>query len=192
MKIEDFQESFNNKEINLKPYLIIVSVLLCIILVFMLINNRIKDYYIGTSKVKEEKLVTVVRNEDLDYLVNNNKIIIERNMFTYEIDKINEITYNNSLYNEVIIKVNELDKDLLIDNNVINYKVITDNISIFEYLFKVIKGEWLIKEISKEELESMNGGGLSTLGIAGIVAGVVFIIGVIDGYVRPSSCIKMR
>ena len=34
----------------------------------------------------------------------------------------------------------------------------------------------------------MNGGGLSFLGIAGIVAGAVFIIGAIDGYVRPKKC----
>ena len=45
-----------------------------------------------------------------------------------------------------------------------------------------------MKEISKEELQEMNGGGLSLLGVAGIVAGVVFIIGVIDGYVNPKKC----
>ena len=45
-----------------------------------------------------------------------------------------------------------------------------------------------MKQISKEELENINGGGLSLLGAAGIIAGAVFIIGVIDGYVRPKKC----
>jgi hypothetical protein len=31
-------------------------------------------------------------------------------------------------------------------------------------------------------------GGISLLGIAGIVSGVVFIIGAIDGYVSPKKC----
>ena len=32
----------------------------------------------------------------------------------------------------------------------------------------------------------MNGGGF--LGIAGIITGIVFVIGVIDGFVRPKKC----
>lgn len=43
-----------------------------------------------------------------------------------------------------------------------------------------------MKEISKQELKTIRGGGFG-LGIA-IVAGVIFIIGVIDGFVRPLRC----
>ena len=45
-----------------------------------------------------------------------------------------------------------------------------------------------MKKISKDELQSINGGGLSLLGAAGLIAGAVFIIGVIDGYVNPKKC----
>ena len=43
-----------------------------------------------------------------------------------------------------------------------------------------------MNKLSKEELLKIKGGGAGTILI--IVAGVVFLIGVIDGYVRPVKC----
>ena len=40
-----------------------------------------------------------------------------------------------------------------------------------------------MERINKEELKNIDGGGLSLLGIAGIVAAAVFIIGVVDGVI---------
>ena len=188
MEIEEFQESFKAKEYNLRPYIIVVSILLSIILVIMLVNNKVKSYYISSGTIKDSKLVFLIDNEELYKITSNKKIIIERNMFTYEVFKIDEFQANNKLYNEVMLIVTDLNSNLLIENNKINFKIITNENSIFEYLLKVVKGEWHIKEISKEELKEVNGGGLSALGIAGIIAGAIFVIGVIDGYVRPQKC----
>lgn len=45
-----------------------------------------------------------------------------------------------------------------------------------------------MKKLEKHELIKVNGGGMSVgLGLL-IGAGVVFIIGLIDGFVRPLSC----
>ena len=44
-----------------------------------------------------------------------------------------------------------------------------------------------MKEISKEELQDINGG-FSLLAAAGIIAAGVFLVGVVDGYVRPKKC----
>ena len=44
-----------------------------------------------------------------------------------------------------------------------------------------------MKEMSKEELQSINGG-ISLLAAAGLVAAGVFLVGVVDGYVRPKKC----
>lgn len=44
-----------------------------------------------------------------------------------------------------------------------------------------------MEKIKEKELEQINGGfswGLA----AGIVSGIVFIIGIIDGYVNPQKC----
>ena len=44
-----------------------------------------------------------------------------------------------------------------------------------------------MKELSQKELCDINGGSHLALGL-GIIAGITFIIGVIDGYVRPLKC----
>lgn len=45
-----------------------------------------------------------------------------------------------------------------------------------------------MKEIGKEELKNIDGGGLSLLGAIGLIGAGIFLIGVIDGYVRPKKC----
>lgn len=45
-----------------------------------------------------------------------------------------------------------------------------------------------MNELNKNELEQINGGGIG-IGLL-IGAGIVFLIGVIDGYVRPLKCNK--
>jgi len=47
-----------------------------------------------------------------------------------------------------------------------------------------------MQELKKEELIKLRGGGLSLAAGCLIVAGVVFLIGVIDGYTRPLKCHK--
>ncbi len=45
-----------------------------------------------------------------------------------------------------------------------------------------------MNELTKDELKNINAGGFSFgIGIA-IGAGLIFIIGLIDGYVRPLAC----
>ncbi|MBR4672753.1 MAG: hypothetical protein IKO78_06130 [Bacilli bacterium] len=45
-----------------------------------------------------------------------------------------------------------------------------------------------IKQTSKNELKQITGGGLSFLAGLGIIGGVIFLIGVIDGFVNPDKC----
>ena len=44
-----------------------------------------------------------------------------------------------------------------------------------------------MKEIKKEDLTKIDGG-ISTWAAIGIGAGVVFLIGVLDGFFRPLKC----
>lgn len=46
----------------------------------------------------------------------------------------------------------------------------------------------LIKTLEKEELQTIYGGSISFTTGCFIVAGVVFLLSAIDGYVRPVSC----
>ena len=188
MDIKSFQSNFRNKDIKIKPYIIVVSILISIILVIVTFNNRLEDYYINYATVKDKEVKVIVSYQDLENIVNNKKIIIERNIFTYKIKKINDIAYEGDMYKEVVIDINDIDEKFLTDNNVIKIKIITDKTTIINYLFKTMKGEWSIKQVNNEELKELNGGGIGLLGAAGIVAGAIFLIGVVDGYVRPQKC----
>lgn len=45
-----------------------------------------------------------------------------------------------------------------------------------------------MKEMSKEELVHTEGGALSLGAILAITGGLIFLVGVIDGYTRPLPC----
>ena len=45
-----------------------------------------------------------------------------------------------------------------------------------------------MQELKKEELLDVNGGAITLAGGLLIVGGVVFTIGVLDGYLRPLRC----
>ena len=53
---------------------------------------------------------------------------------------------------------------------------------------KIYKERNDMRKLEKHELLTINGGGISFAVGAFIVAGVVFLIGVIDGYTRPYKC----
>ena len=44
--------------------------------------------------------------------------------------------------------------------------------------------------LNKEEMQEINGGGLSVWGILGIGTLLVFLAGAIDGFARPLGCHK--
>jgi len=45
-----------------------------------------------------------------------------------------------------------------------------------------------MEELSNQELNEINGGGISFWGVLGIIAAGIFIVGVIDGIARPVKC----
>ncbi len=51
-----------------------------------------------------------------------------------------------------------------------------------------MEGGFVIQKLSKDELEKINGGGLSFWTVAGVIALGTFLVGVFDGIVRPEKC----
>ena len=45
-----------------------------------------------------------------------------------------------------------------------------------------------MKELTKEELLDVQGGGITIGGVLLVIAGVTFVVGVVDGIVRPLRC----
>ncbi len=141
IKIEEFQKSFKNLEANIKNYIIVVSILISIILLFMIINNKIEDYYFVQGEVHNENIDIIVDMNNLNKITNNKKIIINKEIFTYKIEKIEDYIYNNIIYKKITISLSKGNKDFLIDNNIVDGKIITNRITLIKYLLKTLKGE---------------------------------------------------
>lgn len=45
-----------------------------------------------------------------------------------------------------------------------------------------------MNNLSNEKLEKTTGGEIDIIGVSAIVAGVIFIVGVIEGIVNPKKC----
>ena len=141
MDLVSFQKSFKNIEIELKKYIAVVSILIGVLLGILLFNNNIEDYYVGISKISKKKMEVLTTIDNLNNIMENNKIIIERNTFTYEIEKVEDYLYENTYYKKITINIKDMKEDKLIDNTIIKYKIITNKTTIFEYLIKTLKGD---------------------------------------------------
>ena len=121
--------------------MILLSIFIIILLVIILFNNNLKKYYAINGKVVDNKILVLVNNDELKYIVENKELLIERNnhIFTYKIFKINNQNNSNYLYNEVFLETTP--NEYLIENNIIKLKIITDKTTIFDYLIKSLKGE---------------------------------------------------
>ena len=91
----------------------------------------------------EYVLTTYAKNEDLKYLINNNKLIFNDKEYSYKDIIISEENYS---YNNTIVKLVYLKTDLesiyLIDNYMITAKINKENKMIISYIFDYIKGEF--------------------------------------------------
>ncbi len=141
MEIETFQKNIKNIDIDLKPYLIVVAILLSTLFLFVLFNKGFSDYFLVTSKVKNNKVIIVVEDEKLEKIVNSQNLIIGKDTFTYKVEEINDYIYENILLKEVTIEIKDLNEDKKIENNILKLKIITGKTNILNYLIKLIKGE---------------------------------------------------
>ena len=141
MDIEIFQKSFQTRDINIKPYLIVVSIFISFILIIVLLNNRLEDYYLCKGKVLDNKVIVIVNDEELNNITNNKKLIIERNIFTYKVEKIDEVINDKSIFYQLTLEFEKIPQHLFINNNIIDLKIIINRMTIFDYLIKTLKGE---------------------------------------------------
>lgn len=141
MDLVSFNKSFGNVEINIRKYILTVTIFICLLFIIVLFNNKIEDYLIIESKINNKKIEFITDIDHLDKITNNNELIIERKTFTYKIDKIDDYIYEDKLYKKVILVVDNLDENILIDNNVIKIKIIIDKSTVFKYLQKTLQGD---------------------------------------------------
>lgn len=142
MEIEVYQNSFMNKNINFLKYFFVVLVFIFLLILILVFNNNFYDYYDGVCYIeKENEIITLIDLKELNKIIKNDEIIIERTTFSYNVLSISSdnFEYGNNIFKKVVLYIN-LPKWLNITNNSFNYKIITGKDTILNYVLKSIKG----------------------------------------------------
>ena len=139
MDLVNFQRNFRNMDINIVRYIKVVSIFIIGLFVVMIYNKDIEDYYIGISKIINKKIEVIIDIDNSNKIKDNNKIIIEGNTFTYKMDKIEDYLLDNNYYKKITLEINDIDD--IMNNQIVRFQIITNESTIFEYLFKTLKGD---------------------------------------------------
>lgn len=116
-----------------------IFVLLIITIGLIIINKSFKyeKYYSSQSEIKDNYLVIYVNTKEIKQITKNYELKIENKKFAYKIKSISKenIYLNGNYYKEIKL---EIKKHKLQENDVVNIKIITDEYSIIEYIFKTV------------------------------------------------------
>ena len=105
---------------------------------FININLTVK------SVDNEYMVTTYIKNKDLKYLINNNKLIFNNKEYSYKdiiISEENYVDKDNDIVKLVYLKT-DLESIYLIDNYIITAKIEKENKMIINYMLDYIKGEY--------------------------------------------------
>lgn len=105
---------------------------------FININLTVK------SVDNEYMVTTYIKNKDLKYLINNNKLIFNNKEYSYKdiiISEENYVDKDNDIVKLVYLKT-DLESIYLIDNYMLTAKIEKENKMIINYILDYIKGEY--------------------------------------------------
>ena len=105
---------------------------------FININLTVK------SVDNEYMVTTYIKNKDLKYLINNNKLIFNNKEYSYKdiiISEENYVDKDNDIVKLVYLKT-DLESIYLIDNYMFTAKIEKENKMIINYILDYIKGEY--------------------------------------------------
>lgn len=128
---------------NRKPKLIsevfICNILILILLVVYVINNFTYTFYFSqTSKMRyvDNKFLLVINTQisNIETITKNRKIIINNKEYMYCIEKIEDDIDYNGEYQNIYLKIYNLEDDYLIDNYRVDVKILKGRKKIIDYL----------------------------------------------------------
>ena len=105
---------------------------------FININLTVK------SVDNEYMVTTYIKNKDLKYLINNNKLIFNNKEYSYKdiiISEENYVDKDNDIVKLVYLKT-DLESIYLIDNYILTAKIEKEEKMIISYILDYIKGEY--------------------------------------------------
>lgn len=141
LDINDYLQRFKRKTPKI---LFIWTVFITFIIIVLIIMNScitIKNYYRTQGVISNKSLIFYIAENDLNKVINLDKIYIDEIGYSYTIMEIGEPLFMDNVYYKEIKLNTRIKEKLLIDNNVIDIQFIVSEMTIFEYIVNLIRGE---------------------------------------------------
>lgn len=137
-------EEFKSQKILLpkKFYSFTLILVILIIVLISMLFFKYQYYYKGIGIVSEKGILEIqISYTDSYKLLDNNKLTINKNKFSYKIKNISvPIIENDIPYQSIVIEVDDLNE---LDNSIVEFKIKYDNKYGFEIIKELIFGkEW--------------------------------------------------
>lgn len=133
--------NIKNKLVILFSSVVIISFIIMIILAHLL---KVEKYYQSKGIVVLDKdnyyLKLYVDFENIETIINNSSILINEDNYQYNIISISDLLESNyDNYQIFYLQILNPNKNLLVNNLVINYKILTGRESLIKYIKKIVK-----------------------------------------------------
>lgn len=133
--------NIKNKLVILLSSIVIISFIIMIILAHLL---KVEKYYQNKGIVVLDKdnyyLKLYVDFKNIETIINNSSILINEDNYQYNIISISDLLESNyDNYQIFYLQILNPNKNLLVNNLVINYKILTGRESLIKYIKKIVK-----------------------------------------------------
>lgn len=133
--------NIKNKLVILFSSVVIISFIIMIILAHLL---KVEKYYQNKGIVVLDKdnyyLKLYVDFENIETIINNSSILINEDNYQYNIVSISDLLESNyDNYQIFYLQILNPNKNLLVNNLVINYKILTGRESLIKYIKNIVK-----------------------------------------------------
>jgi len=133
--------NIKNKLVILFSSVVIISFIIMIILAHLL---KVEKYYQNKGIVVLDNdnyyLKLYVDFENIETIINNSSILINEDNYQYNIISISDLLESNyDNYQIFYLQILNPNKNLLVNNLVINYKILTDRESLIKYIKNIVK-----------------------------------------------------
>ena len=138
----DIKSYIENKEQNIFIKAFIYSLIIGVLLIFVVVFSSYKKknlYYKNVLYIENEQITLTIPMNELELIMNNNKMIIYNKIYLYKIEDI-VLVNDESCYYKVKISFNSNSNNFLYSNAVFEYKILLKEESILRYIVRVIKG----------------------------------------------------
>ena len=136
-KLKDFlQNKDENIYIKAFYYSAIIGILLILVVLYSCCKKK-NLYYENTLYIENNEIILTINYDKLEYITDNNKIIINGNVYNYKVIDIN-IFNNGNIFYQIKISINS---DVILNDIVLEYKIFIKEERVLEYIVRVLKGD---------------------------------------------------